>query len=193
MENKKITYQDVLEASSQTELNEHSLTRVYQHFINSKATSFAILTAWDAGEKDKEKNKSNFYDLVQIIKSAKLGYFHIHGHWTDMRTGDHFVEPSVFVSGISLSLATKIMEKFSQQAILYSGEETSGNPTMFYANGGTKTVGKFSPGKIAKAYSELKKGRTFVFEGMPHGFFEGMMMQIHEKEHGERKILEMAE
>src|SRR3990167_8462145 len=96
-----------------------------------------------------------------------------------------FDEPSLFVIGIPLELAKSIMAEFNQQSIVYSGPETNGSASWIWANGNIETIGKFSPNKIAAAYSQLKGGRSFVFEySRPEGFMEAMGKQIFEKSNG---------
>ena len=195
-----ISYLDILRAKTKRELNEHSLTRVYQHFANSKTgKSFAILTSWQeergATEEDEEEkhknNLSNFRQLIGFLKSKKLGRFDLTGHWINTDTGEESIEPSLFIVNISLADAIDIRDRYNQQAILYSGQETNGSPTLVFNNGSTKSFSKFSPNEIADSYLKLKNGRSFVFEGKPSSFFEAMSKDIHEKENGKDWIFNL--
>ena len=187
------SYADLLYSKTRKELNEHSLTRVHQHFLNSKKNSFAILTSWHNDEEETpeslQKNKEDFQKLKSILSSNKLGYFHLSGHWKkndpDTTQEKIFKEPSVFIVGISFDLTKKLLSQFKQQAVIYSGPETDGNAVLIRDNGSFVIIGKFSPNKIADSFSKLKGGRSFVFEySQPGSWGAAMAKQFFEKENG---------
>ena|SRR3990167_574389 len=190
-----VSYLALLQSKNKKELNELSLSRAYQHFINSKTDnkSFAILTSWEHklnGEPNGTVlNQSNFKKLCNVLKSNKLGYSLIKGHWsdTDPKTNQKRIydEPSLFVVGITFELAMKIMGQFNQQGILYAGPETDGEVTGISNTGERVKIGKFVPNKIADYFSELKGARTFVFEySSANGFMNAMIRHMFEKENG---------
>ena len=72
-------------------------------------------------------------------------------------------EPSLFVPGIDYNLAVKLMNDYSQFAIVYSGPETNDKISLIEKGGKQTNLGKFKPQKIAQFYSKVK-GKSFVFE-----------------------------
>lgn len=195
---KDLHYSDVLLAweAGRSAINEASLGRTYQHLQKAKTTSYGILTSYryaDSLEKTKENHK-NFERLKQQIRSAGIGFFRLMGHWLECQDKNvsyddcpeeqlvDVVEPSLFVSGISFELFQNLVKEYDQDAGIYAGPETNGQPTLFKRDGSSLNLGSFSPQKISQAYSSVK-GQNFVFETPVNGFWEGMLKEIWEREH----------
>lgn len=172
---RKITYADVLQASTPDELTEASLGRVYQHV--KEGESWAILTSWksETSPDAHEQNLKNFERLKQMLRSWGYGYNRLmgHGQEEDPKTGEikSVSEPSLFVPGITLKHAKRIQDRFDQYMIIYGGPETDWKATAYIKDGSTQNLGEFQPNRIAKFYSEVK-GRPFVFEGAPSSWME---------------------
>ena len=173
-------------------VNEASLNRLYQHYKDSTKIGFAILTSWKEYDVEgvrvpEQENIELFSKLKNTIRSMQLGFVRLTGYWKDEKSKEQVIEPSLFVIGIDLKKAKKLGKKYNQEAILYSGPETSGDIYTVYMNGVMKNVGKFHPQKIANAYSMIK-GKPFVFEYIEytaqcwmHAVIEQMMKREREK------------
>jgi hypothetical protein len=162
---KEITWNDIVEAKTADELNEASLGRVYQHIQKEKVKSWCILTSY-RDENAPSKNKADFKKLQSQIRSADLGFFKLVGHGQEEDEEgnvESVKEPSLFVPGISHSLAIKLMNQYNQFAIVYSGPETNDKISLIQKSGPNVDLGKFRPQKIAQFYSKVK-GKSFVFE-----------------------------
>jgi len=143
-------------------LHESSLKRIKQHMENSD--SWAILTSWRA-EQTKKDNLRNFKELTSLLRSQELTQIKLKGvgQEKDPETGKVITveEPSLFVANISLQLAKKLMKKYDQFAIVYSGKETKGK-TMLISKDGNKNLGKMKAGKSAEFFSKVKN-KAFTF------------------------------
>lgn len=180
---REITFRDVLAArGSKSTLNEASLGRVYQHFQKAGKQSFAIVTAWKSGadEEAPGTNRANMKKLESTLRSQRLGFFDLKGHWREEQPDGSFkdtFEPSFFVPGMTRDQAVKVLRQYNQQAVIYAGPETDGEVALIFDNGSEQKIGKFSPQKIAQSYSEVK-GKSFVFEGfelLPSCFVEAQL------------------
>jgi len=187
---REIKFRDVLAVRGNSQkLNEASLGRVYQHFVNSGKESFAIVTAWKDGadEKHPGTNKANMKKLGSFLRSERLGFFELKGHWRAKQPDGSYkdtFEPSLFVPGMSFKQATKIRDQYKQEAVIYAGPETDGEVALLLDSGGISKIGKFHPMKIAQSYSEVK-GKPFTFEGfelLPNSFVEAQMAMLHERQ-----------
>lgn len=174
---KTVDFLDILEAKhagNVSLVNEASLYRVFAHVKNSPAKSFAILTSY-RNSNPPLANKESFKKLQQTVRSMGLGFNKLLGHWQESQNPDvayseakpeelvDSAEPSLFITGISLQDALSLGNKYNQDAIVYSGEETSGKVVLVFRDGTTSEIGEFTPHKIAQAYSTIK-GKNFVFE-----------------------------
>lgn len=188
---REIQFSEIIEAREKgdgTALNEASLGRVWQHVQRSSQQSWAILTSWRSSNTEAE-NLKNYGELLQLIRSAGLGFFKLRGHWReninpnvayeDSKPEDlvDVAEPSLFVPGISRSLAEKVMQRYDQDAIVYAGEDTGGSVQLLHRTGSSEDLGKFTPDTIAQAYSTVK-GRNYVFEYVAQGFVENLIESL---------------
>jgi hypothetical protein len=143
-------------------LYESSINRLRQHMDDSD--SWAILTSWRA-EQTKKDNQHNFKELTSLLSSKKLTYIKLTGvgQEKDPKTGKVITvnEPSLFIADISLSLAKKIMKKYDQFAIVYSGKETNGKIVLF-SKDGNKNLGSMKAGKSDQFFSKIKN-KAFSF------------------------------
>jgi len=174
------TFEEVLRArlSSYRALNEASLGRVYQHVTKAGDKGFGIVTSWRAG-KSKADNMADFKKLQGEVRSLGLGFFKLIGHWKECQDPDVAYddcpeddlviskEPALFVPGITQSQISHLMKKHSQDAVVYAGPETKGAVVLLLRGGSPQKIGKFSPNKIAQAYSRVR-GRAFAFEGFEY-------------------------
>ena len=171
---------DVWESTNYKEFNEASLGQVYKHYLDSKKTSFCLITAYVPtaadtianSEKIKRENKSQFSKLKTELSG--YGYFNVRGISEITVDGKKqpLEEPTLFVLGISLSKAKQLAIDYHQWGMIFCGPETKGSVRTFYTKGGGKDLGDFHPGKIAAEYSKVR-GRPFVFESdlsIPRGF-----------------------
>ena len=167
-------------------LSEASLSRVYQHHLQSGHTSFAMLTAW-RDSNPPATNRANMQVLHNQLRSHGLGYARLIGHYKrEDETWGH--EPSAFVNGISLPLAIKIGLHHKQDSVGYAGPETQGKFSLFYldhATGGithTETLPEFHPNKIGQYYySRIRNKRDFVFEYVVQNGGESLRRNLYER------------
>jgi hypothetical protein len=167
-------YTDVLTAKTDSEINEASLGRVYQHVMNSGDQSFAILTSWRQALSQAD-NLKNYAVLKKEIRSMGLGFFEMDGKGQETDAEGNItvaVEPSLFVPKMTIPQAIKICKKYQQDFFLYSGPETQGNVQAFDGTGKFQVdTGSFHPNRIAKFYSTVK-GKDFTFESLPNNIGE---------------------
>ncbi|MFA6049623.1 MAG: hypothetical protein WC761_00230 [Candidatus Paceibacterota bacterium] len=180
-------------------IHEASLGRIMQHAAESPKTGFAMLTSWRQNL-DRTENLRRFSALKSALRSKGLGFNVLNGHWRECQDPsvayencpeDQFVdaiEPSVFVSKISLKDAHELGNAYQQDAVVYAGPETKGLVSLIFKDGTTMELGKFSPMAISQAYSELRSGgknskksaRYFHFEYIEwptQGSIESLMEQ----------------
>lgn len=172
------SYRDILRARLSGDpqlLNEVSLGRVWHHVQKSAEESLGIVTAWRAGNSKRENQTLN-QRLMGDIRSLGLGAFKLVGHWRECQDegvpyekcpDDQLVdsvEASFGVPGISRADILRLAKKYRQDAVVYMGPETRGSAILLFKDGNEMKIGKFSPGKIAQAYSKVRGG-SFVFEG----------------------------
>jgi hypothetical protein len=186
IESDDIDFIDVLEAKASgcpDLLNEVSLSRVYRHTAGGK--SWAIIMSQRDNVTSKE-NEANFTKLKASVRSLGLGFSKLKGHWREC-TDDQVdyadcpkdklkdvTEPILFIVGIKQKDAVQLMNRYKQDAIVYSGPETKGKVSLLYRSGKRKSLGSFHPGRIAQGYTELKGGRSFVFEYVASGYMEAI-------------------
>lgn len=147
-------------------LNEASLSRIWQHIDRDATKSWTILTSW-RGDDDRATNERNFKELTGMLRSMGLGFIKLDGYGQEEDENGKITavkEPSLFIPNISLADAKKLMKKYSQFGIVYSGEEVN-DKIMLVTNSGMDDLGKFTPNKISTFYSTVK-GRPFVFESL---------------------------
>lgn len=155
-------------------LNEASIGRVYQHIKGSE--SWGIISAFRGGL-SKRENLSRHRKLAGDVRGLGLGFFKLEGHWV----GDDGVEKelTLFVPNVDIKALVRLMKKYDQDAVIYSGSETKNNITLYYKSGKKEKIGSFSPDKVSSAYSKVK-GHNFVFEGFhytPNTWMESVIDQ----------------
>lgn len=194
MNMKEITIEDIalaIKSGDKTKINEASLGRVYQHITKNASESFAILTAFRGGYSKKENLQRN-KKLQGDVRSLGKGFFKVKGYWVECQDPDleyskcpddmkvPVVEDSLFVPNITKEHAVKLGKKYDQDAVIYSGEETNGQVELISKSGSSiMKLGKFSPSKIAQAYTRIK-GSSFTFEGFeyrPTGQMESLVFE----------------
>lgn len=203
---------DILEAKQErnwNKLHEASLSRVWQHINDDDRGQFAILTS-NRSANDAATNNRNFTELLGIVRSHGLGHIRLKGHWLECQEEgvpysecpkDKLVdsaEPSILIPSIPLKLAKQLMDKYSQDAIIYIGPETNGEMTLFFSDGSTHNIGSFHPDAVRQAYSTIgvkksssfnrqsdlshpAKERSFAFEWTAQSPGEVMLESIYNK------------
>ena len=162
---------DVWNASTYKEFNEANMGSVYKHWLDSKSTSFAIITSYHdpsadtiaKSEKINRENKESFSRLKSDLSG--YSYFNVLGHSEETIEGKKKVieEPLLFVIGISLDKAMSLVRKYIQWGVVFCGPETKGSVKIYHSSGQIDDKGPFHPGGLATAYS-LIRGKPFVFE-----------------------------
>ena len=191
---KEITIEDIalaIKSGNKKDINEASLGRVYQHITRNASKSFAILTAFRGGY-SKQENLQRNKKLQGDVRSLGNGFFKVKGYWVECQDPDieyskcpddmkvPVVEDSLFVPNITRKEAVKLGKKYDQDAVIYMGEETDNQVELVSKSGSSiMKLGKFSPSKIAQAYTRIK-GSSFTFEGFeyrPTGQMESLVFE----------------
>ena len=158
-------------------LTEASLGRVLQHIQGKKnVKSWGVVTAYRYGNTPAENKLAN-KNLADKIRAEKLGFFEMEGHWQecqDKRVNyfdcpkDKLVdstEISLFVPNIGIKQIHKLGNDYTQDSVLYGGEDTKGNGVLVYKNGRVESVGQFHPDNMQQAYSKMRNtGKVFAFQ-----------------------------
>lgn len=158
-------------------LSEASLGRVMQHIQGKKSVkSWGVVTAyrWDKTPKqNREANK----ELASKIRDLGLGFFELEGHWQECqdKNVNYFdcpksqlvdsTEIALFVPNIGIKQLHKLGNDYTQDSVLYGGEDTKGNGVLVYKNGRVESVGQFHPDNMQQAYSKMRNtGKVFAFQ-----------------------------
>jgi len=147
-------------------LNEASLGRIYQHIQKEKVDSWSILTSW-RDENSPNKNKSDFNELKNKIRSMNLGFIQLQGVGQEEDEEGKVTqvkEPSLFIPNIKQKQAQKLSDTYKQWGYIYSGPETN-DKIVLISKEGQQNIGAFHPQKIAQFFSKIK-GKPFTFEGV---------------------------
>jgi hypothetical protein len=154
-------------------LRESSLSMIWQH--SNSEIPIGIITAFRNEHTEKQNIQRN-KELAAKVKIAGYGYFYIDGYWIENQGTDkevHVSEKSIFIignekdNGKLKGLLKKWMKEYNQDAAILK-DENSDDFELINNDGSMIKIGKFSPYKIAQAYSKLKKDRTFVFESFEY-------------------------
>jgi len=175
------SYGDVLNSKTPEELNESSLNVIHKHIQKKNIESWSIQTSWTY-KTLKQDNIDNFKKFKEEIRSNGLGYIRLQGYGQELdEDGKEIVtkEPSLFIPKITLEVAKRLMDKYDQYGIIYSGPEYGGKLVLLYSDGETEDMGDFHPMKIAEFYSKLK-GKPFTFELDPGNNIERLAKSIKE-------------
>jgi hypothetical protein len=156
-------------------LDEASLSRAYQHTVEKKVPSWAMMTAYRYANNKKENEAKN-KEMEKDLRSLGYGFFKVEGHWQECQDEklnwvdcpksqlQDSVEQSLFVPGISKKHAQALCKKYEQDAVVYGGKDTEGNAHLLFKNGGEQNIGEFRTGKVEQAFSKIKGNKTFVFK-----------------------------
>jgi hypothetical protein len=164
-------------------INEVSITKILRTIKEIKATSFCIISA-NVKNRAKQDNELANSQLEQKLKSLQtandnVSFYNIEGYWSECMDKNYTYtscptdmiqdnsEDAFFVLNIDLEQAIDLGGKFEQNVIIYYGGETQNKVSIVDCK--TKEIyasyGPLSANVIRQAYSKLKDGRTFSFEG----------------------------
>lgn len=165
------TLEDIASAyisNDPNQITEATMSRIWQHHVNSGHKSFAIMTSW-RGDVSHKQNLDNWESFKQELKDKGHGYSMMRGkgqeeHPSDPSKQISTWEPSAFVHGIPLHHAVDLAKKHNQWGIVYSGPETGGNTHLIDVGAGTHTdLGKFHAKKVGDFWTSLRfKGKKFL-------------------------------
>lgn len=181
--------ESVVETLKYLSLTESSLSRVWQHAEN-REQSFAILTAFRA-EFDLEDNVRRNLSLAAQLRTLGYGYFYLDGFSVENQGKENEIrvrEDSIFAVGPTGKDKYKKFEadianlskKYEQDWFLM--KPVGDNKAYGHTSKGVVALGQFKPNEIAVAYSQLRGGQTFVFEGARSGISWGEKL-IRSREH----------
>lgn len=174
-------------------MSEASLQRVYQQFTAMKQgqpdASFAMLTSWRQSL-TKIENEERFEHLKGMIRGMGLGFMRLDGYWRECSDPDVPYdqcppekltlgkEKSLFIPGVKLEQAKKLMDMFDQDAVVYGGPEVSNQVSLvFRVDGSVVPLGDFTPDNLGSAWSELK-GKAFHFEWVAQSSTEKLIESL---------------
>ena len=151
-------------------INESSLSRVWQHFDNPDR-AVGILTAF-RGEHTREENLARNKGLSAAIRNLGLGFFYVDGYWVENQGTPEetaVAEDSIFVVGNASDkdFARKLHElgnKYNQDAVLVKDADGT---RLIFKDGSEQSLGNLSPGGLGQAYTKLrnnKSSNTFIFK-----------------------------
>lgn len=155
---------------SEQNLNEASLSRVWQHAESDRP--IALLTAF-RGEYDREQNIRRNKELAATIRKLGYGYFFVDGYWIENEGTPeevHVAEDSIFViapEGSDEKFRSQMQElgnKYNQDGVLVKDKDGA---KIYNKDGSSFDIGVLKPGKAAQIYTRLrnnKKADSFVFE-----------------------------
>lgn len=158
-------------------LTEASLGRVLQHIQGKKnVKSWGVITAYRYANTPAQNRAANKI-LADKIRAKGLGFFEMEGHWQECqdRRVNYFdcpkdqlkdsTEISLFVPNISIKDLHKLGNEFTQDSVLYGGEDTKGKGVLVYKNGRVENVGDMHPDNMQQAYSKMRNtGKVFAFQ-----------------------------
>ena len=157
-------------------IDEHSLSRLYQHVVEKRAKSWGIITAHRASNTKKQNKEAN-QTLEKDLREKGLGFFKMRGHWTECQDKnvaykdcpkDKLVdtaEDSYFVPNIKQEDLHTLCKKYDQDGVVYG--DNNGNTKLLFKGGDTQNLGKFRANVVNQAYSTIKKGKSFSFDTIP--------------------------
>lgn len=178
-----ITHRDIVKArlaGDMKRLTEASLGRIWQHIQKAggedKPLGFISAFAFGPDEGGKKANMAATDKLYSDLRSMKLGPAKLIGYWKGCKDKPNLSwdecpkedrittrEVTFAVPGISRKDLIRLGSKFLQNSVIIV---ENGRVELIELRKGNATVdlGKFTPMKIADAYSRVK-GHPFVFEG----------------------------
>lgn len=156
---------------------ETNLSRLHQH---TKESNIGVISAF-RGEFDLKQNKKRNQELMSAIRSAGFGYIPVAGHYIENQGSSDerdVIEDSFIIisnkddQGKLKKFLMKMGVKFNQDSVLYKPATLDnailiGTASGRYPGLGVESdVGKFHPQRMGKFYSQLRNGKTFVFESV---------------------------
>ena len=167
---------DALHTGDGRKVTAASIGRIWQLVQDLDSRHFAILSAYRNGLSGAE-NKSRQKKLEASLRQNGFGFVKLIGHWRECQDDSidyqdcpedllvDVTEPSLFVYGINLADAQRIIRPFNQDAIVYGGPEVGNRTALVFRNGLYEPLGAFSPKAIGQAFSTLarRKNRGFHF------------------------------
>lgn len=165
-----------------------TLSRVWT-MANDPARSFAMLTAF-RGQYSREENLVRNKRLASDLRSAGFGFWVVDGFWIENQGTPeeaHVAEDSFFVSAPAASKTgkdfassiLKLAAAYEQEGVLLKIGDGPVQAVDVSSGEGTD-IGKFTPEKIAGAYSRIRRrNQTFVFESCisPRGWGRASLEQ----------------
>ena len=151
-----------------TNINEASLSRVWQHTTNGKS-AIGILTAF-RGEYTAEENVNRNKLLAANIRTLGYGFFYLDGYWIENQNTaeeQHVKEDSLFVIGkiTDTAFANNIHSlgnKFEQEAVIVQDEHPA---RLIFKDNTISELGVLQPGSLGEIYSKLRRNKgTFIFK-----------------------------
>jgi hypothetical protein len=189
-------FKNKLQSFKKKILIESNLSRIHQH---TKESNIGILTAF-RGEFDIKQNSSRNKELQSAIRSNGFGFIPVAGHYIENKGSSDerdVIEDSFIVisnkddSDKLKKFLIKMGVKYNQDSILYKPAESPdafliGTASGRYPGMGVETnAGKFHPSRMGKFYSQLRNGKTFVFESI--NFIENLLSRFHRENLTENK------
>lgn len=178
------------------ELNESSLSRIWQHITSG--VPFCILTAF-RGENELPENRKRNQELKNTLRSANYGFIPVKGGYKEKKKIDgvevenEVKEESLIVIGKQISRANQGKEKptkqeeqdfmrfvfkqgikYKQDSILFVGSNGKAKLISTRNDGFIGPIGairnlkdwKADPATLGAFFTELKGGSRFIFESV---------------------------
>lgn len=175
-------FQEIISAKKNKDyklMNEASLSRVYSHYLDMKEgrpeSSFAMISPFRKTFSAKQ-NQERWENMIKIIKSMGLTFIKLEGYWQECQDEDvpydqcppdkliMSKEKTMFLMNPTMEQTKKLMNIFSQDAVVYAGPETKDKVALiFRTSGDIVELGDFNVGTLNQGYSKIK-GQAFFFE-----------------------------
>lgn len=169
-------------------INEANLSRLISQVQNK---DFCIMSAFRTEDYTLEQNRERNRSLLKFLNGKKMGGYPLIGHWQTAPQGvdykdatkdqlvDSIEESFLFPKPENMSredfiaICSELRDKYDQEAVIIGFHKTKDDDRsgfyLYFAHGSNDKIGdKLSLGKIAQAYSVMKKKPNvpFVFEGV---------------------------
>lgn len=144
------------------DLNESSISRIWQHIKSDR--SFGVISAYviGLGEKDNQERHNN---LKQDVKSLKLGYVEQISGYSYEGEDNQVKEKSLFIPNISLDQLLKLGKKYEQESVVYKDSDrfdlikvSSGSAIVSFQKKNTPLT--FDKNVLKNAYSQFIKSKN---------------------------------
>lgn len=173
-----------------SKLDEGGLARVYQQQKDSHIgmiTAFRGLSDEEPSKEELQQNLKNNRErnkqLASDLQSLGLGFRKVKGYYPEVHDGKTVhVNEEVFLVSTKEDQDLKYLEKsliklgkkYDQDSVFVKPKDSEQayligtNPTGFPGLGNKETLGTFKPNKLGDFYTEMKGGRTFVFDSVEY-------------------------